>query len=219
MRKPFIPASDALFHLWQGNLLGKLIANAVKWNIPDSVIAALKALQAHWESAYAEAEDPATRTKGAVKEKQEARIAYEAELRKMLKAYVTYNPLIDDRQREEMGLPVHKTDHTPAPVASSAPWMKPDTSLLRHLTFDYGGTETSKAKPAGQHGLEMAWSVSTEKPAHVRDLTRSTFDTRSPLTLEFDEDDRGKTFWYAARWENTRGEKGPWSEIRSIIIP
>jgi hypothetical protein len=26
-------------------------------------------------------------------------------------------------------------------------------------------------------------------------------------------------FWYAARWENIRGEKDPWSEILSIVIP
>jgi hypothetical protein len=30
---------------------------------------------------------------------------------------------------------------------------------------------------------------------------------------------RGKTVYFALRWENTRGEKGPWSEIMSAIIP
>jgi hypothetical protein len=37
--------------------------------------------------------------------------------------------------------------------------------------------------------------------------------------LEFEGHDRGKTLWYAARWENTRGLKGPWSPIESVIIP
>jgi hypothetical protein len=219
MSKSFIPAAEAVFHVWQSNLLSKLVENATKWNIPDSAITALLAQQTHWNAIYAEAENPATRTKGAVKEKQDTRKEYETELRSQLKAYVTYNPLIDNRQREDMGLPVHKTTHSPAPVAPNAPWMRPNTGLLRHVTFDYGGSETSKAKPDGQHGLEMAWSVAAEKPAHVRDLAHSTFDTRSPLTLEFEEEERGQTLWYASRWENTRGEKGPWSEIQSIIIP
>jgi hypothetical protein len=78
---------------------------------------------------------------------------------------------------------------------------------------------TSKAKPDGQHGMEMVWEIASEKPAHVRNLSHSAFDTRSPLTLEFDEEECGRTLWYAARWENTRGEKGPWSEILSIVIP
>jgi hypothetical protein len=39
------------------------------------------------------------------------------------------------------------------------------------------------------------------------------------MTIDFEEEDRGKTFWYAVRWENTTGLKGPWSEIRSAVIP
>jgi hypothetical protein len=29
----------------------------------------------------------------------------------------------------------------------------------------------------------------------------------------------GKRLWFAARWENTTGQKGPWSEIMCVIIP
>jgi hypothetical protein len=50
-------------------------------------------------------------------------------------------------------------------------------------------------------------------------LTHSAFDTRSPLKLQFENDLRGKTLYFAMRWENTRGEKGPWSPIMSVIIP
>jgi hypothetical protein len=53
----------------------------------------------------------------------------------------------------------------------------------------------------------------------VEDLIHSAFDTRSPFTLSFDENQRGKTVYFCLRWENTRGEKGPWSEIVSGIIP
>jgi hypothetical protein len=219
MKKDFIPEADVLFNTWQANLLSKLSAGAMAWNIPSTVIALLLTKQARWATAFAVAQDPATRTKGAVKEKQEARKDYESELRKQLKAYVTYNPLISDRQREDMALPIHKTTYTRAPVASDSPWLKARTDLLRHVTFDYGGSETSKAKPDGQHGMEMVWEITSEKPSHVRNLTHSVFATRSPLTLEFDEEERGRTLWYAARWENTRGEKGPWSEILRIVIP
>jgi hypothetical protein len=30
---------------------------------------------------------------------------------------------------------------------------------------------------------------------------------------------RGKRIYFRARWENNRGEKGPWSEIGESIIP
>jgi hypothetical protein len=47
----------------------------------------------------------------------------------------------------------------------------------------------------------------------------SSFATHPPFSLPFDLADTGKRLWYAARWENTTGQKGPWSEIMSVIIP
>ncbi|MDR0609502.1 MAG: hypothetical protein LBG58_15030, partial [Planctomycetaceae bacterium] len=63
------------------------------------------------------------------------------------------------------------------------------------------------------------WAILDTPPTKISDLTHSSFDTRSPLTLEFDEDQRGKCVYFCLRWENTRGIKGPWSEIISAIIP
>ena len=41
---------------------------------------------------------------------------------------------------------------------------------------------------------------------------------RSPHTLDYDFSERYHAAWYALRWVNTRGEKGPWSEIISAVI-
>jgi hypothetical protein len=67
--------------------------------------------------------------------------------------------------------------------------------------------------------MELIWEIAPEKPHSIHGLTHSAFDTHTPLTLEFEEEERGKILWYAVRWENTRGEKGPWSEIMSVVIP
>ncbi|MDR2805336.1 MAG: hypothetical protein LBB85_06800, partial [Dysgonamonadaceae bacterium] len=77
-----------------------------------------------------------------------------------------------------------------------------------------------KAKPDGQHGAECRWAV-FDKPqeVHINDLTNSTFDTHTPLMLEFADEDRGKTFYFALRWENNVGEKGPFGPIQSAIVP
>jgi hypothetical protein len=53
----------------------------------------------------------------------------------------------------------------------------------------------------------------------VNELIHSAFDTRTPFSLEFQGHERGKTVYLALRWENTRGEKGPWSSVQSAIIP
>ena len=67
--------------------------------------------------------------------------------------------------------------------------------------------------------MEMAGRIGGEKPANVHELTLSYFDTHTPLVIEFEEEERGKTFWYAVRWENNTGKKGPWSDIQSALIP
>jgi hypothetical protein len=42
-----------------------------------------------------------------------------------------------------------------APVAKDYPWMKVLTHLIRHIIIEFGGSETSRAKPEGQLGMEL----------------------------------------------------------------
>ncbi|MDR1602557.1 MAG: hypothetical protein LBS42_09040 [Tannerella sp.] len=62
---------------------------------------------------------------------------------------------------------------------------------------------------------EIRWGFSKTPVIIPDDLPFSAFDTNSPFRGE----NRGKTVWFCLRWENTRGEKVPWSEIVSAIVP
>jgi hypothetical protein len=44
------------------------------------------------------------------------------------------------------------------------------------------------------------------------------FVTHSPRRLSFEGHDRGKWIYIAARWENTRGVKGPRTEIINAVV-
>jgi hypothetical protein len=170
------------------------------------------------------ANEPATRTTVTIKAKNAAKKVLKTHVRKSVKISLIDNPLLNEDDLALLGLPVHKTKPTPAPTAEDYPWVRVDTSLLRHVKFNYGSVDPYtakqvKAKPFGQHGVEFGWVISDTKPMDVEDLIHSSFDTRTPIVLEFKEHDRGKTLWYAARWENTRGLKGPWSPIQNVIIP
>jgi hypothetical protein len=76
-----------------------------------------------------------------------------------------------------------------------------------------------KAKPAGVHGFETAWAILDAPPTTWEQLVHSSFCTRTPLRISFEGDKRGKTLYFALRWENTRGVKGPWTTIFTAIIP
>ena len=142
--------------------------------------------------------------------------------RQLYTGFLKTSPLVTDEDLAAMHLPArHSGGGTPAPVAATYPDYDIDSGTIRRLTihfFDQGKKKT-KAKPAGQHGAEIVWAILEAPPADVGSLTHSSFDTHTPLTLEFAEHERGKTVYFCLRWENTRGEKGPWSEILSAFIP
>ncbi|MDR2358222.1 MAG: hypothetical protein LBD87_00280 [Prevotellaceae bacterium] len=215
----FLPRKDVEFLQWATNFLVVLLKILSRIGFPDSVYGILNERVDIFSNKLRIADAPETRTKATVQEKNEARKSLESYLRQAIGEYLTRNHLVTDADRDNLGLPIRKTTHTPAPVATTIPWVQVVINLIRHLRFDFGGSEGSKAKPAGQHGMELAARIGDEKPANVHELTHSYFDTHTPLTIDFEEEDRGKTFWYAVRWENTRGEKGPWSEIQSAKIP
>jgi hypothetical protein len=103
---------------------------------------------------------------------------------------------------------------------TSYPDMDVDSSTIRRLTIGFRDQgKDSKAKPFGVHGAEIKWGICPTPPAGVDDLPTSSFDTRTPFTIEFTDEQRGSVVYFCLRWENTTGVKGPWREIMSAIVP
>jgi hypothetical protein len=217
----FIPTNDKLFLTWAVNFLTVLAQILSRIGFPSTVYQQLVALRDTFSAKLAIADAPQTRTKASVQEKNDARKALEAAVRQAYGEYLMRNHLLTDADRDNLGLPIHKTTRTPSPVATTHPDFDVDSSMLRRLTVDFydQGSKKSKAKPAGQHGAEIRWVMSDAPVINVEDLIHSAFDTHTPFTLEFTGDQRGKTVYFALCWENTRGEKGPWSPIQSAIVP
>jgi hypothetical protein len=209
-----------LFDKWQKNLMQRVFMFMPMWDIPLPAYDVLLPLQTEWDARYAAAANPDDRTHAQVTAKNEARKAFETALRNFIKAYITYNPKPTDAEREVMGLPVHKTTRTSVPPPSGYPGFKIDSSVIRRLSIlFYDDANEHRAKPEGVHGAEIKWDFSDTPVVNPDKLVQSGFDTASPYTIEFAGEDRGRTVYIALRWENTHGEKGPWSEIVSAIVP
>jgi hypothetical protein len=216
----FIPSRDADFSLWTDNFFTYLTGNRERFNIPAEPVNALQLLESDWINKYAIAETPATRTKTTIREKTEARDALVKHLRPFIKEYLTFNHAVTDADRDNMGLPIYKTTRTPVVIPTTIPEFWADTSVIRRLTVHFRDNGSrSGAKPAGVHGVEIRWCILGVPPASIDELIHSAFDTRSPFALDFEESDRGKSVYFCLRWENSKGEKGPWSEIVMSIIP
>jgi hypothetical protein len=220
MKSYFIPGADAAFNSWQSILIAYAIANKVSFNIPDNALDTLLQLKDVWDVKFALADNPETRTSPIVIAKNEAKQNYEKELRAFIKAFLQYNPAVTDEDRANMGLPIHSTSRKPVPVPTTYPESEVDSSVIRRLSIRFRdlGKKTI-AKPYGVHGAEIRWAILSETPSGVDKLVNSAFDTHTPFTIEFKEEERGQSFYFCLRWENTRGDKGPWSEIANAKIP
>ncbi|EIP99817.1 hypothetical protein OpiT1DRAFT_04348 [Opitutaceae bacterium TAV1] len=216
----YIPASDESFHEWQQRLMTAIDNRATEWSLPAAAVTQLQGKQTFWNEGWEHASNPATRTAANVLLKNEARKSFEGAIRAFVKSYLAYNPAVTDADRVNAGLPVHKAKPVPVPVPTTYPEFEVTLPAQGRVVIHFhdAGKKTG-AKPFGVHGAEVAWVISAAAPGSHTELTRSSFDTHSPLTLDFDLSQRGQLLWLCLRWENTRGEKGPWSAIASTVIP
>jgi hypothetical protein len=175
-----------------------------------------------FNAAFENWKDEATRTKISMIVLQEAEKKLKPVYRQLYTGSLKNNPLVTNVDLESMGLPLRPDGHhpEPSPVPLDFPGVKFNTSMIRRMIVSFFVLGSlHKAKPKGVHGCEMLWGVFDIPVTKLEELTHSAFDTRSPYTFEFTDEQRGKHFCIALRWENTRGEKGPWSEIHTVIIP
>ncbi|RRJ94628.1 hypothetical protein Ga0100231_010030 [Opitutaceae bacterium TAV4] len=218
--RDYIPRKDEDFHAWQANFALKLGAMTTRLGIPEAKTNTLESLQGQWIDALQLASQPSTRTPLTIEQKTHARDTYESFLRLLVRQHIANNEQTTDDDRVTLGLPIPKTTRTPAPVPTSIPGVKLSLEapgIVIVAFFDMGNIH--RAKPDLVHGAEIASVIRETEPTTGDDFNRSSFDTRSPFTFTFDISERGKTLWLRLRWENTRGEKGPWSDIHKIIIP
>jgi hypothetical protein len=166
-------------------------------------------------------QNPATRTQMMTVTLVDAQKTFTEAFRKLYTGFLKDSPIVTDADLVAMGMPPHSSGgHTPAPVPTTIPEAEvllPAPGVVE-VHFHDSGAE-NKAKPAGVHGAEIAWAVLDEPPVEWAQLIHSSFDTHTPFTLSFEGNDRARHLYFALRWENTRGDKGPWSAIQDVVIP
>jgi hypothetical protein len=134
---------------------------------------------------------------------------------------VRASALVSDASLEEMGYPPRPAgSHTPHPVDRYFIdlILKPLGNLVISVAFVNRDTGKSII-PYFLTGAVIYYMVSDTPVVNQNDLAHSRLASRSPLELIFSPENRGKTVYLAARWQNRRGELGPWSEIVAVVIP
>ena len=171
----YLPKKERSFLSWALNFIAELDTMRERLDFPTTVFEELTALCHDFDEKLAIADAPATRTKAAVQAKNGSRKAFDKRLWKIVAEYLTHNHLLSDPDRDNLGLPIHKTSRTHAPVATNSPDCDVDTSIAGQVTFYYypKGGKQSSAKPDGQHGAELAWAILHAPTTEWNDLLHS----------------------------------------------
>jgi hypothetical protein len=174
-----------------------------------------------FRNAFENWRNPAERTPVKTTVLKEAEGEFVTVYRKLYSGYIRENPLVTDDDLQGAGFPRRHAGGNRLPKKpATLILMRFDTSTPATVIIHYSDAATrGNAKPEWVHGAEFIWAILDAPPVDWSELMHSVFDTRTPLTLTFTGLQRGKTLYIAARWENTRGEKGPWNNIECVIIP
>lgn len=218
-----IPRTDSDFQSWLLNFSTLLTAAPADFGLtaPDAVIVAGQ--YTAWHAAYLAATDPSTRTSPTVAAKNAARATAEAIVRPYT-VTISLDPGVTNENKVAIGVTVRSTTPTPIPAPVVAPVVQFVSAipLVTSLQVKQPGS-TSKAKPAGCTGIEIARSVGTVAATDPNQLTSQGIYTKTPLSQSFAAEDQGKVCTIAARYTTRSGpggvaQVGPWSALLSFNV-
>lgn len=223
MSSDFLPSADAKFDAWYKNfcqyVTEKTSGTNPEWkHIPKERISALVKAREKWETAYEKYLKP--HTDEVTGEKNEARKEAEGVIRPFKRNFIDDRDEVSDTQRLAMRVPLRNKTPVRGYEPDTYPEVEVDTSLIRQLLFYFRNLGSQRrGKPRGVHGMQLCWAILDAPPVSMDELANSAFSTSSPLTLKFEENQRGKRVYFCARWETNANKKGPWGVIGSAIIP
>ncbi len=216
------PRPDADFAAYMNNYYDAV----EKWwevqglNIDD--LKPLKEALSSWNAAFPAHVAAQQRAEAARQNKDGARRELEAQARPIT-SFIQGYPKTTDADRATIGITVRDASGTPTPTPTTRPqaMVQSGQRLTHTLRLTDESTPTRRARPKGVLGAEV-WltliDAGQPAPTDPNALAFLTMATKPTIRADFRAGDGGKTAVYMARWVNTRGEKGPWSEITTATV-
>jgi hypothetical protein len=189
-----------------------LAANVTRLLISLVNKTALTTYFAQWNAAFSASQNKDTATSTVIDNKQAA----DKGLQTVMRAIYADIPesILTPQDRNTLNLQLRSKTSALTQAPTTKPVTKVDISKrLEHTVFFVDElTLTSRAKPEGVRGCQIWYKIGT--PAiDPSELTYVMTDTASPQVIKFKGEDAGKNVYYWLRWESTRGEVGPWSDV------
>lgn len=227
MAAPYIPPRDVDLVNWADNFSALITAAPATYGLAPADASIIAAAVSAYDSAYADATNPGTRTPVTIAAKNTAKLAMLPILRTYA-SQIRLNPGVANMDKVDLGLNLPNNSPAPIPAPSTIPVITIiNATPLRHtMKFrDEVASPTSRAKAPLTIGMEL-WRVIDTVGKTDPDLA-SFYGTmvKVPFVSEFDAGDVGKVATYFGRWVNRAGAvginrslTGPWSAAVSMTI-
>jgi hypothetical protein len=200
------------------NWIPILQAKGTAWRVPPALVVDLVEFVESAEEAQAAAlsEDAGS----PIRHRRDRFVAEMAAFMRDIRNCYFFIPPMNEEDLLELGLPIPDSIRTPhVNVTEEVDFVLEIQGIRQvHVRFWVQG-RSNTAKPAGYDGAVIVWCVLDTPPAGPEELSHHTMASRTPHTLQFTEEERGRTVYIALRWQNERGSTGPWSDIKSTVIP
>jgi hypothetical protein len=218
--KKYIPGSDAAFLVWVKNLLAYIMLHFAGWKVsePDNSI---NVQVSEFEQALERAQ-AANRGKVDVVVKNEKRKTLEKSVRTYVQGFLARNPYVTVADREEMKLNVYDNVATPVSepkVRAMGKIVYKGAGLIElHITPEADISEDKRAY-YGCKILSKVTAADAPAPQNETELTESRFTRRKKEIFIFQPKDAAKRIYFSMRYENSKGQTGPWCPIFTAVIP
>jgi len=218
----YMPRPDGDFAAWANQYYGAVEKWWEEQGLDNGDLKPLKEALSVWSAAFPAHVAAQQRAEGARQAKDTARRGLEAQVRPITNFIQGY-PKTSNADRATMGITVRDLSGTPAQTPRTRPLVLVDggTRLQHTLRLVDESTPTRRARPKGVLGAEVWVKLITpgdEPPTDPTALSFLTMTIKTAFATDYPADAGGKTAVYMLRWINTRGEKGPWSEVASATV-
>lgn len=220
MPRPYIPNRDADLDGWLATFQTLVAADPPRYGLVTADSDEITSYVNTWHAALLLVQDLGTKTRGTVAAKDAAKAAC-LDIVRPYAMLIKQNAGVAVEDKAALGLNLRDVTPTPVPPPSLSPSLEligasPLEHTLRFSTPIEGGA--SRAKPAGAIGLQLWGDISATAPAGPEACRFFLFATRAKFSMSFGSGDVGKTCYYYGRWQNAKGQVGPWSTRLSFTV-
>jgi hypothetical protein len=218
MARDYIPQNASSFNLYMMTLLDYVESKLTSWNhVPAERVKDLRNKYNLFADAYQQTIGPKTSTQ--VHARNETQTNCTKALRLFVNQYLRFDP-VTNADRIAIGVPNRDSVRTERKEVKEAINFEIRLRNIRELRvhFQQAGVN-NKAKPTGYDGAVVVWTISETMPTSPTEFKYHGMASRTPYTINFNEEDRGKTAWVALAWQNRRGIRGKWSAFKNAVIP